>query len=79
MSYRYYGQHGEDFLLWHFFNYRRDGYFLDIGAHDGIALSNTKSFEERGWRGICAEPVPPVFAAWPHTCQGRAGRLRRRN
>lgn len=60
MTYRYYSQHGEDFLLWHFFNFRRSGFFLDIGAHDGIALSNTKSFEEHGWRGICVEPLPFV-------------------
>ncbi len=58
--FRYYGQHGEDFLLWQFFGFRRSGFFLDIGAHDGISLSNTRSFEEQGWRGICVEPVPDV-------------------
>ena len=62
-KYRYYGQHGEDYLLWHFFDFRPRGFFLDVGAHDGIALSNTKSFEEKGWRGICVEPVPEVFEA----------------
>ena len=63
MAYRYYGQHGEDYLLWHFFDFRRNGFFLDIGAHDGVSLSNTKSFEEQGWTGICVEPVPSVYAA----------------
>jgi len=61
-SYRYYGQHGEDYLLWHFFDFKRTGFFLDIGAHDGVSLSNTKSFEEQGWTGICVEPIPDVFA-----------------
>ena len=59
----YYSQHGEDYLLWHFFDYRRDGYFVDIGAHDGISLSNTKSFEDNGWTGICVEPIPIVADA----------------
>jgi FkbM family methyltransferase len=40
------------------------GTFLDIGSHDGIALSNTYFFEqERGWDGICIEPNPTVFEA----------------
>jgi FkbM family methyltransferase len=62
MEYRYYGQHGEDYLLWHFFDFKRTGSFLDIGAHDGVSLSNTKSFEEQGWTGICVEPSPSVYA-----------------
>lgn len=59
----FYGQHGEDYLLWHFFDFRPRGFFLDIGAHDGVALSNTKSFEDCGWSGICVEPVPRMAAA----------------
>jgi FkbM family methyltransferase len=61
VSYRYYGQYGEDYLLWHFFDFRHSGFFLDIGAHDGAALSNTRSFEEQGWTGICVEPIPEVY------------------
>lgn len=61
MPYRYYGQYGEDYLLWHFFDFRPRGFFLDIGAHDGVSLSNTMSFEEHGWAGICVEPIPEVF------------------
>ncbi len=37
------------------------GYFVDIGAHDGITGSNSKYFEEKGWDGICIEPHPDVF------------------
>jgi FkbM family methyltransferase len=62
-TYRFFGQNGEDYLLWHFFDFKRSGFFLDIGAHDGVALSNTKSFEEQGWSGICVEPIPEMFAA----------------
>ena len=71
MKYHFYGQHGEDYLLWHFFDFRRSGFFLDIGAHDGISLSNTKSFEEQGWTGICVEPAPEIFA----TCQANRARV----
>ncbi len=70
IKYNYYGQHGEDYLLWHLFDFRRTGFFLDVGAHDGVALSNTKSFEEAGWTGICVEPIPEVS----DTCR----RVRRR-
>jgi len=43
------------------FNYKTDGFFVDIGAHDGISLSNTKFLEEIGWDGVCIEPHPNVF------------------
>jgi FkbM family methyltransferase len=39
-----------------------NGVFFDIGAHDGISLSNSYFFEKaRGWRGICVEPNPSAF------------------
>jgi FkbM family methyltransferase len=37
------------------------GFFLDIGAHDGLSGNNTKYFEEKGWEGVCVEPHPKVF------------------
>lgn len=37
------------------------GFYLDIGAHDGLSGNNTKYFEEKGWEGICIEPHPLVF------------------
>jgi len=40
---------------------KRDGFFIDIGAHNGIDGSNTKYLEELGWSGICIEPHPLVF------------------
>lgn len=52
-----YSQFGQD--VWVFeniFQQRSNGFFLDIGATDGIKHSNTKLFEENGWSGICLEP-----------------------
>lgn len=38
------------------------GVFLDVGAYDGKAFSNTLALIERGWRGILVEPSPGPFA-----------------
>jgi FkbM family methyltransferase len=38
--------------------YKRDGYFVEFGATNGIDFSNTYLLEtEMGWRGILAEPA----------------------
>lgn len=37
----------------------RDGFFIDVGANDGLYMSNTRALEERcGWRGINVEANP---------------------
>ena len=38
------------------------GFFVDIGAYDGISNSNTFLLEQNGWKGICFEPNPNVFS-----------------
>lgn len=41
----------------------RNGTFIEAGANDGLAQSNTYWFEKfRGWRGILIEPIPDVAA-----------------
>ena len=41
-----------------------DGYFVEFGAYDGTAHSNTKLLEERfGWTGLLIEPNPELAAA----------------
>lgn len=40
---------------------KEKGYFVDIGAHDGISGNNTIYFEKKGWEGVCIEPHPKVF------------------
>ena len=34
------------------------GYAIDVGANNGICLSNTKLFEDKGWTVLCVEPNP---------------------
>ena len=54
-------QHGEDLLLWFFFGGRRQGFFVEVGAYDGVAFSNTYFLEALGWSGILVEPNPGLI------------------
>ena len=38
------------------------GTFIDIGANDGVTLSNTRALAEAGWSGVFVEPSPKAFA-----------------
>lgn len=58
---RFYSQNGEDYLLTEFFNNQKKGFFVDVGAFDGIHYSNTYTFEQQGWDGICIEPNPKYY------------------
>ena len=36
-----------------------NGYFVELGANDGISQSNSYYFEKyRGWKGVLVEPIP---------------------
>lgn len=52
---KFYGQHGEDFLLDKIFGGKKNGFYVEIGCLDGIEFSNTYYFENIGWKGICVE------------------------
>lgn len=40
----------------------KNGYYVEIGANNGIQQSNTKYFETfKGWRGVLIEPAPSNF------------------
>lgn len=43
------------------FNNKTDGFFVDIGAHDGISGSNTYFLENLGWSGVCVEPLKYIY------------------
>lgn len=58
----FYSRNGEDFLLWKLFKNKTDGFYIEIGAFDGIHFSNSYFFEKQGWRGICTEAHPKYFS-----------------
>ena len=50
------------------FNEKHRGYFVDIGAHDGLFLSNTFLLERRyGWQGLLVEANPKTFGQLTQT------------
>jgi FkbM family methyltransferase len=55
---RFYSTHGEDSIAAGFFKYAKKGFFLEIGAMDGLRMSNTYYLEQLGWRGMCIEAHP---------------------
>ena len=62
----FHGLHGLDRKLEAYLGYD-GGYFVELGANDGVDQSNTLYFErERGWRGVLIEPILHNFLK----CQG---------
>ena len=57
-SYR--SQNGEDRWLEAHFGGKRSGFFVEVGAYDGVNLSNTYHFEQAGWTGVLVEPDPEM-------------------
>jgi FkbM family methyltransferase len=57
-----YSQLGQDLKVLEVYKDRKDGYFIEIGANDGIILSNTYLLETQyNWKGICVEPIPSKY------------------
>jgi FkbM family methyltransferase len=52
----YQAQHGEDRWLERYFGGKKSGFFVEVGAYDGVVLSNTFFFESVGWTGVLVEP-----------------------
>lgn len=57
---RYVAQSGEDRLLDSFFGHKRSGVYVEIGAFDGVEMSNTLYFEQIGWTGVLVEADPDL-------------------
>ena len=59
---QFYSQGGQDIFVDLILNQKRDGYFIEIGANDGLLYSNSVFFErDRNWTGVCVEPNPIQF------------------
>lgn len=54
------GQKDQDYwVISEIFNYKKNGYFVDLAATDGVKINNTLLMEkELDWNGICIEPNP---------------------
>jgi FkbM family methyltransferase len=61
----WHGQFGQDkYLVEKVFDQLRGGFFVDVGAHDGISFSNSLVLErDYGWNGIAIEANPKVFGS----------------
>lgn len=55
----YYSQAGQD--KWVHDIIGDKGFFVDIGAYDGVQTSNTYALEKAGWSGICVEANPDAY------------------
>jgi FkbM family methyltransferase len=44
------------------FNHKQNGFYIELGANNGLIQSNTAFFEfHRGWRGVLIEPSQDAF------------------
>ena len=60
---RSHSQYGQDRFVREHLLPQSTGYFIEIGADDGVDKSNTLAFEQAGWTGLCIEPSPARFEA----------------
>jgi FkbM family methyltransferase len=56
-----YSQWVEDDITLALFGDHPDGVYIDVGAFDGITLSNTYCLDQLGWHGICIEADPQTY------------------
>jgi FkbM family methyltransferase len=57
-----FSQSNEEVLIRDYFRGRPTGTFLDLGANDGVTLSNTRALYLAGWIGTLVDASPQAFA-----------------
>ena len=59
----FFSQDKQDFFLQNYvFKGYKNGFFVDVGAHDGKSINNTLYFENtHNWTGINVEPIKKVY------------------
>ncbi len=59
---KFYSQSEQDKWVCEYLGYKTNGYFIDVGAYDGIQTSNTYALEKYlNWEGICIEANSFIF------------------
>tara|TARA_B110000858_G_C17620708_1_gene388852 strand:+ start:58 stop:735 length:678 start_codon:yes stop_codon:yes gene_type:complete len=60
---KFIGQKGQDeWIIDTIFKYKKNGYFIDLAATDGLKINNTLILEKAlNWSGICIEPNPIYY------------------
>ena len=52
----------DEYLETNIFKGYKNGFYMDVGAHDGITINNTLYFEKyNNWTGINVEPIKTVY------------------
>lgn len=59
----FYSQDNQDkYLETNIFKGYMNGFYVDVGAHDGVSINNTLYFEKNNnWSGINIEPIKTIF------------------
>jgi FkbM family methyltransferase len=55
-------QCGEDGVIWTAFAGQLDGFYIEVGAFNGVDLSVSFMLDCLGWRGLLIEPIPDRYA-----------------
>lgn len=55
-------QFHQDVLALHYNNQKKDGYYVEIGVHDGEIQNNTALLDHMGWSGVCIDPFQTNMA-----------------
>lgn len=67
-----YSQNQEEKIILDYFGGFK-GTFIDIGANDGVTLSNVRALAERNWSGVFVEPSPKAFERLQKNYEGLKG------
>jgi FkbM family methyltransferase len=57
-STKIFSQEGEDMILNRYYDSKKNGFYIDIGAHHPIRFSNTYLFYKKGWNGVNIDAMP---------------------
>lgn len=59
-----FSQEGEDMILDNLLEFKKSGFYIDIGAYHPFRFSNTVKFYYRGWHGLNVDATPGSMKAF---------------